>query len=105
MVEGQIYFQLQEPTRNESVSVATTNTVIAEARIQDVPRRVIVVRNNGDTNLTCNLGQQAAVSNNGILLKPGESFSDSSESGYQCHQGIITAISETSANNVSIMER
>ena len=103
--QDQIFFQLQEPTRNDKVAVATTSTVIAEARNNDNKRKVIVVRNIGSNNITCNLGQSQATANVGILLKPSESFVDASGEGYQCFQGVITAIADTASTDIAIMER
>lgn len=106
-IDQGIFQQIQEPIRNEKVSVGITSSVIAEARNQNNPRKSITIRNiSSDATkiITINFGQNVAVADNGIVLRQYESVTDSSESGYQCFQGTITAIAAV-AGEVAIMER
>lgn len=103
-----VFTYAQDPARNDSVNVGTNNTLLCDARNQDQPRKVVVIRNispNPVDIITVNLGLSTAQNNKGIVLKQNESFSDSSEAGYQCFQGTINAICETANGVVSILER
>jgi len=107
-LEGQRYFQLQEPTRNEKLAVGATSVVVAETRNVDNPRKVIILRNTSDNAakiITVHMGQGVAVAEVGIVLKQNEAVTDSSESGYKCHQGTITAICAVADGQLSIFER
>lgn len=98
-----------EPTRNTTVSVPNSNTEVCEKRNNTNPRKVIVIRNtstNANEVITINLGNDQAVANSGIVLKPNESFADSSETGYECFQGQITGICAVAGpGQLSIFER
>lgn len=91
-----IYSTVQEPTRNESLTVSNTSVQVAQARqFQDQPRKVITIRNIADDPtkiITVNLGANPAVANQGIVLRQYESFTDSQDGGYMPWQGTITAI-------------
>jgi hypothetical protein len=73
------------------------------------PRRTILVRNssvNVNEIITVHLGNAPAVAGAGIVLKPEGSFSDSTSEGYECFQGVITAICAVAGpGSLSIMER
>ena len=100
--------QIHEATRNEQVAVSTSSKSISEARNEQNPREVLVVRNistNAADIITVNLGFNQATNGNGIVLRQNEAFTDNSESGYQSHQGAITAICATINGKLSIMER
>jgi len=104
-----MYSTVQEPTRNEIVAVGTTAVEVARARQTELmPRKTIVIRNNSaaaTSIITINLGLSVAVANAGIVLRQYESFSDSTESGYQAFQGTITAICADANGSLSIFER
>jgi len=107
-VAGGIFEQIVEPTRNETVSVGTSSTVISQARNGLNRRKVLLVRNISSAaadiiTVTPQFGQ--AVANAGIVLQPGESYSDSEETGYSPFQGMITAICATANGSLSIHER
>lgn len=108
---GEIYSTLQDPTRNVSLTITNSSAEVASARqFADQPRKVIVIRNIADDPtkiITINLGANPAVSNQGIVLRQYESFSDSSETGYTCFQGTITAISAVASAtaDLAIFER
>ena len=110
--EGQIFFQLQEPVRNDVVTVSNTSVRLAETRNEATKRKVILVRNTVDPTVnptyivTVHLGQNVAVAGYGIVLKPGESFYDVSGEGYECYQGVITCINAVAGNaTLAVMER
>jgi len=90
-------------SRNEKVTVGTSSVQIAPAR----KRRVILIRNTstGTQRITVCMGFKEAVEDEGIVLEPGELFSDSNSEGYECWQGVITAISDSSGGQLSIFER
>ena len=99
---------LQEPTRNEQVAVTNSSSMISEARTIPNARKCLVVRNISDAStkiITINMGFNKATNNNGIVLRQNEAFTDSSEAGYQCHQGGITAICVVTGGVLSIYER
>jgi len=109
-VKGILGF-VTEPARNETQTLSTTSATIAEQRIALQPRKLIVVRNLADpvtdpTNVvTVNMGGSPAVANEGIVLRAGESFADSTSEGYQAWQGVITAIAAAGTPTISIFER
>ena len=108
LVDNNILGFAQEPTRNEKVSVSTTSKVVSEARNLQNKRKNIIIRNtspNATDIITVTLGYSQSVAEAGIVLKQNESFSDSSETGYECYQGVITSICATATGQLSIYER
>jgi len=102
------YSYFQEPSRNESVLVGTSSVVVSEFRHEQEPRKVIVIRNISPDPLdiiSIAFGLTQAVANNGIVLRQYESFTETTDAGYQCFQGSITAICATANGKLSIMER
>jgi len=100
--------QAQAATRNEKILVSTASKIISESRNQDNLRKCIVVRNispNAVDIITVNMGFNKATADNGIVLRQNEAFVDSSEAGYQSHQGGITAICATADGVLAIYER
>ena len=94
--------------RNDKVAVTTTSTVIVRTRASEIIRTAFIIRNTSSNDadiITIALGQEVATSNKGIVLRKNESWSDSSETGYQCHQGQISAVCETANGQLSIMEK
>lgn len=89
--------------RNEVVAVSTSSVVICRA----ARRQAIAIRNSstGAQVITLHLGFGLAIANQGIVLRPGESFVDSNVEGYEVFQGEITAISDAVNGQVSIFER
>jgi hypothetical protein len=104
-----LFSPLQQPSRNDNITIATSSTKISDSRNQDNPRTVITCRNissNANDIITVNLGNNPAVANNGIVLRQYESFTDADDGQYKCWQGSITAISVTgTASNLSVFER
>jgi len=99
---------VQEAVRNDVVAVGLTTVKIAESRNDITPRITILVRNtspNATDVITINLGLGTPTANYGIVLKQYESFTDSSDQGYQCFQGSYTAVCATATGQLSIMER
>ena len=107
MAENIIGF-IQEPVRNETVAVGVASIIVSEPRKKEQnPRITILVRNTsaGGQVITVNLGMSVAVAQQGIVLKPNESYTDTTSEGYQSYQGGISAISDLAAGVLSIMER
>jgi len=85
---------MEESTRNEALIITSASQVISNSR-PDRSRKAITIRNIADDPtkiITINFGAQQAIANAGIVLRQYESVSDSSETGYECFQGTITAI-------------
>lgn len=99
---------LQQPTRNDSVSVTTANTIVCFARNGLLPRKVVTIRNispNATDTITVNFGEQQTQSNTGVILRQYESVTDSSEAGYECWQGTISSKCATATGVLSVFER
>jgi len=110
MVDMRILGTVAEPIRNESLSVSTTSLQVCSARNYLQPRKDLLIRNiSADTSLivSVNLGNQVAVANTGIVLKNGESFVLSSQTGdgLDIFQGMISAISSGTTATLSVFER
>lgn len=110
MVEESFYGigTYQDVARNEKVAVAASSKIISDKRNEANPRKMILVRNistDAADIITINLGAQQATAQTGIVLNKNEFFSDSTDSGYQCFQGTITAICATANGQVAILER
>lgn len=85
---------MEESTRNEALTITNASQVISNSR-PDRSRKAITIRNIADDAtkiITVNFGAQQATANAGIVLRQYESVSDSSETGYECFQGTITAV-------------
>jgi len=96
----------QESTRNDKVTVGTSNTIVSASRNGANPRKAIILRNTHPTaTITINFGYQQAESGTGMVLNPKESITDSSETGYECYQGVITAISTEANGTLAVYER
>lgn len=109
MVTAPTISNIVEATRNESVTVATTSTKIADVRSSKIPRKVINIRNistDAAAVITVVFGFNQAVASNGIVLNQNEAVTDSTESGYECYQGMVTAIVTGAASGtVAVFER
>lgn len=103
-----VYTTLQEPSRNDSVSVGTSSVTVSEARNSDNPRKVIVVRNNSTAAadiIYISMGSAQAVANKGIVLRQYEVFTDAADGLYQPFQGTINAICATANGSLTVFER
>lgn len=103
-----LYSTIQEPSRNDTVSVGLTNTLISEARNELNPRKVFVIRNISADDadiITLNLGFTTATANKGVVIKKGESYGEASEAGFSAWNGTINAICATANGSVSVFER
>lgn len=90
-----------EYVRNAVIEIATSSTKICQAR----PRKLLYFRNNGANNITIHMGNGLAVVNEGIVLKAGGTYAEANSEGFQVYTGTITAIAETGATNLAIVER
>lgn len=99
---------LQEITRNDSVSVGTSSTIIAPARFTTPKRKVITIRNNSLNStdiIYISFGTEPAESGKGIILRQYESMTDANDGGYECYQDQINAICATANGKIAIFER
>lgn len=103
-----VYTYIQEQTRNETVLVNTSSKTLSDARNSQNPRKNIVIRNispNAADIITVNLGFSNATNDAGIVLNQNEAFSDTTDLGYECYQGVITIICATANGKVAVYER
>jgi len=105
MVDMTQYFQLDEPVRQETISVGTSQVSIANRRPQQNRRAFYNIRNTGASNVTISFGGGAAVITEGQILKPGESMTDSTDTGYLCYQDSLNAIGDAAGGSILIIER
>lgn len=98
------YDGVSQDARNDLVAVSTTSVNIAPFRA--TPRTAIYIRNSstGAQVITLSFGF-TAVANTGIVLRPGESFTDANSESYICWQGTINGISSAADGQVSVYER
>lgn len=102
-----VFTFLNDVARNEAVLVGASSVIIAEARNEENPRKMILIRNispNAADIITVNLGL-AATADTGIVLRQYESFTDSTDAGYLAFQAAITAICATANGKLAILER
>jgi len=92
-----------EITRNEQITVGTTNVRVADER----KRKVIYFKNTstGTQVITVVFGRYTAEANKGVVLNVGESVIDSDSENYECFEGVITAISTAAGGKLSVYER
>lgn len=90
-----------ETVRNAVVEVQTTSTIVCEAR----ERSMLYFRNNGSNNITLHFGKKTAELNEGIVLKAGGTYAEANSEGFDVYTGTVTAIAETGATNLAIVER
>lgn len=104
-----VYQNFQEASRNDSVAVGLTSTLVANARNEAQPRQVVLLRNispNATDIITVFFGNSQATVNKSMVLRQYESVSDSTESEfYKAWQGSITAICATATGVLSVFER
>jgi hypothetical protein len=96
------------PTRNEKVAQGLTSAVVCQARQEATKRTTFIIRNVSSADadvITLGLGFRSVVAENGIVLKKGEHYSESTDNGFQCWQGEISAICATANGQLSIFER
>jgi len=107
-MENTVFGTIVEPTRNATVAVGATSVSIAEARSEQNKRKVLHIKNvSTDTSIvvTVNFGFGIAAVNTGVVLNAGEAVTDTSESGYECYQGMVMAIASAAGGSVAIFER
>jgi hypothetical protein len=92
-------------TRNDLVTVGTSSVIISQYP-NGVPRRLIYIRNSstGGQTITISFGNSVAVALYGVVLAAGESVADQSQEGYQCFQGVVSAVADGANGQVSIYE-
>lgn len=94
----------EELTRNELIDVSTSNVSLADPRF----RQELIIRNSStaaqEITLVLSNNQQAEV-NKGIVLKAGESYYASNNTGFTVWSGRINAIASAINGQISIFER
>jgi hypothetical protein len=97
---------MNEPTRNEKLTVGTTAIEIALDRNEETPRKLMYLKNTstGIQKITVSMGK-VAIANEGIVLDVGEIVIDSESEAYVPYQGKISAISSAAGGQLSIFER
>lgn len=96
------------PTRNEIVAVGASSVNVCLKRNGENRRLFFLIRNTSDDVtkiITLHLGQSAAVVNAGIVLRQNESYLESTDKGFECHQDGISAICAVAAGQLSVVER
>ena len=90
--------------RNDQVSVGASSTIIEQENNQ---RKAIVLRNSstGGQIISISFGELSAVASNGIVLSPGQAFSDADSENYTCWKGRIQAISSAVGGVLSVFAR
>jgi hypothetical protein len=95
---------ITESTRNDSVVVGTSSTLISDTRER---RTAIYLKNTstGSQVITVCFGNKAAVLYEGVTLSVGDVVIDSNGEAYLCYQGQIQAISSAADGRISVYER
>jgi len=95
--------------REEIVDVGATSVLVSAQLINPSSRKLFYLRNsslNAADIITISLsGNTAAIANQGIVLKQGDIYSESSQSGFEVWQGQINAICATANGKLSVVER
>lgn len=104
-----IYSPIQEPSRNEVLTINTSSTKVSDARNGSTPRIEMTLRNISTSStdvISISLGNTPAVANQGIVLRQYEGVTITSNEYSPAWQGTINAISSTgTASNLSVWER
>jgi hypothetical protein len=98
---------MADQTRNDSLTVGTSNVLVSQNKGAGV-RTSVLLRNNstGGQTITLNFSDfEAAVSGYGVVLAVGQSLTDASSEGYICWQGNINAIASGAGAVLSVYER
>jgi len=96
-----------ENNRNEALTVGTTAVVVSVEKNNNNARRESIILINNSTGaqvITISIDAEA-VAGQGIVLRPGGSWQDSRDGGYQPTQRLITAISDLAAGTLAVQER
>jgi len=99
---------ITEPVRNEILAVGVTAVQVSEQRLSVQKRKVFFVRNTSDDPskiITVTYGGLTNVANQGFVLRQNESFTDSTSEGYECFQGVVTAICAAADGQLTVVER
>ena len=91
-------------SRNDTVTVADTSGKVLEAQ----ERKFLYIRNSSSAGEKITLvlnNSVAAVSNEGIVLSPGQAFVETDSESFKCWRGEVQAISDVAGATISISER
>jgi len=92
------------PTRNDTVAVDNTSLRVCQP---NSGRSVFVLRNSsaGGQIITIAQGNVAVVAEKGIVLTPGQAYSETNGEGFQAWKGEIQAIASAAGGVLSVFER
>lgn len=99
------YYQQEntEPTRNESVSVGTSNVLISNSNTR---RKVLYFKNTSTAAQIISVSYgDVAVAGQGFVLQPNEYIIESMSEGYIVFQGTVNAISSAAGGTLAVQER
>ena len=90
-------------TNDQQFDVATTATLISEAKQGTAKRKLVIITNIGSDNITLGFGIEPA-DTKGIYLASKATYVASADNNYTVPQGRIFAISDGASGAVSIHE-
>lgn len=96
---------MSEQVRNAAMTIGTTSTIVS-TNLLEKQRRVLVLINTsiGGQTITLSWGQEA-VANQGIVLTPNGSWSESIDSVFVPNELQIYGVSSAAGGTLSIHER
>jgi len=95
---------MTQTTRNATITLAATTTLISQAVYRPIKRSQIIITNtDAAATIAVQKGSGAAVLGKGIILPPNAVYIESTDSGFQCWQGEFSAVS-SGATTISIVE-
>jgi len=95
---------MYQGTSNREESVTTDSSQVMPNITGGLQRTQLIITNTSATaTITLAKGENAAVANIGIILRPGVSYYESTDGGYICWQGTIQAVGDASGT-LSIVE-
>jgi hypothetical protein len=101
-------YLLMIASRNESVTIGTTNVLVSQSKISSEQKAKIRMYTNtsiGGQVITLNFGNSVATAGNGIVLQPNQNVADSSDEGYECWQGTVNGIASAAGGTLAVFER
>lgn len=96
--------------RNASITVGTSSQLLTPLMTPDTGERVVISVKNTSTNnakitLAIGLGVDGAVSGAGIVLNPGESWTESRDSSFEVSPEPYYVISDVANGTIAYYER
>lgn len=96
-----------QKTRNQLVAITTSSSQISSEPTGELERTMLIITNTDTANsaTVAMTSDSAATASAGIILGPGASYTESTDSGFTCWDGAIQAIGNTAGLNLAIVER